>query len=195
MSMIVPNTSATAPNTPQPTRVDWSSGTLAGAGVEESAKTLGQLAGIFHDEAAWRAMDPETVVYRVQFWRPVPDGTPGGLFWGATTVEPGRVGDEYFMTHGHFHAQRDRAEIYATVKGTGAMIFMDEAGNTWSQAMKPGTVHYIPGRVAHRVANTGDEPLVFLASWPSDAGHDYGSIRSTGFSKRLILREGEPCLV
>ena len=50
--------------------------------------------------------------------------------------------------------------------------------------MKPGSVHYIPGNVAHRVANTGNEPLIFLASWPSDAGHDYARIRETGFSKR-----------
>lgn len=158
-------------------------------------KTLGQLAGLFHDDAAWGSMDPETVVYRVRFWRPVPDGTIGGLFWGSTTLQPGRVGDEYFMTHGHFHAIRDRAEFYATVKGTGAMLYMDEEGTTWSQTMKPGTVHYIPGNVAHRVANTGDEPLIFLASWPSDAGHDYARIRTTGFSKRLVLRDGGPCLV
>jgi glucose-6-phosphate isomerase len=99
------------------------------------------------------------------------------------------------MTHGHFHANRDRAEIYATVKGTGAMLFMDQDGKTWSQEMKPGTVHYIPGNVAHRVANTGDEPLTFLASWPSDAGHDYGSIRTAGFGKRMVLKDGGLCLV
>ena len=61
--------------------------------------------------------------------------------------------------------------------------------------MTPGTVHYIPGCTAHRVANTGKEPLVFLASWPSDAGYDYGSIRTTGFGKRMVLRDGEPCLI
>ncbi len=182
-------------SSPGPTFVDWSSGDITGTGVEESVKTLGQLAGLFHDEEAWRSMDPETEVYRVRFWRPVPDGTPGGLFWGATVLQPGRVGDEYFMTHGHFHAIRDRAEFYATVRGSGAMLFMDENGATWSQDMAPGTVHYIPGNAAHRVVNTGDVPLVFLASWPSDAGHDYARIRATGFSRRMVLRNGEPCLI
>lgn len=180
---------------PGPTTVDWTSGTLAGEGIEESVKKLGQLPNIFHDDAAWRAMDPETVVYKVRFWRPVPDGTTGGLFWGATILEPGKVGDEYFMTHGHFHKIRDRAEFYSTVSGTGALLFMQEDGRTWSQTMTPGTVHYIPGGVAHRVVNTGKEPLVFLASWPSDAGHDYASIRTTGFGKRMVERNGEPCLV
>lgn len=175
--------------------VDWTTGALSGPGIEEGTKTLGQLEGIFQDEVAWRAMDPATEVYRVKFWRPVAEGTEGGLFWGATIIHPGRVGNEYFMTHGHFHAKRDRAEIYATVKGTGALLFMDEAGESWSQEMKPGTVHYIPVNVAHRTVNTGGEDLVFLASWPSDAGHDYGSIKTAGFSKRLVLREGKPCLV
>ena len=61
--------------------------------------------------------------------------------------------------------------------------------------MAQGTVHYIPGKVAHRVVNTGNEPLVFLASWPSDAGHDYGSIRTSGFSRRMVLRDRKPCLI
>ncbi|MFP5226734.1 MAG: glucose-6-phosphate isomerase family protein [Acidobacteriota bacterium] len=180
---------------PPPTLVDWTSGEISGPGVEEAVKTLGQLQGIFLDTEAWRSIDPATEVYRVRFWKPVPDGTEGGLFWGCTVLQPGRVGDEYFMTFGHFHAIRNRAEFYATVKGSGAMVFMDEARNTWSQPMSPGSVHYIPGNVAHRVANTGSEPLVFLASWPSDAGHDYEQIRSAGFSKRLLMRDGKPCLV
>ena len=120
---------------PWPTIVDWGTGHIAGEGIDESVKTLGELPGIFQDEEAWRSMDPETVVYRVRFWRPVPDGTAGGLFWGSTVLQPGRVGDEYFMTHGHFHAIRDRAEYYATVKGKGAMLFMDDdarpGARTW----------------------------------------------------------------
>lgn len=180
---------------PGPTFVDWDSGEISGEGVEESAKTLGQLPGLFHDEAARAAMDQATEVYRVRFWRPVPDGTAGGLFWGATTLQPGRVGDEYFMTHGHFHATPDRAEYYATVQGTGALLLMRENRETISQEMRPGTVHYIPGCTAHRVVNTGTEPLVFLATWPSDAGHDYARIRDTGFGKRMVARDGAPCLV
>ena len=57
---------------------------------------------------------------------------------------------------GTFMRRGDRAEIYATVKGEGALLLMDEAGVTTSQTMRPGTVHYVPGQVAHRVVNTGD---------------------------------------
>lgn len=178
-----------------PIRVQWSTGEIEGPGVIESVKRLGQLPGIFRDEAAWSGLDPETEVYRVRSWMPVPAGTEGGLFWGSTILQPGRVGDEFFMTHGHFHAKADRGEYYATVRGKGVLLLMNEARQTWSQEMGPGSVHYIPGGVGHRVANTGDEPLVFLASWPSDAGYDYERIRREGFSKRMVLRDGATCLV
>jgi glucose-6-phosphate isomerase, archaeal len=181
-------------SSPPPTHVDWNHGEISGDGVEESVKKLGELPGIFADEAAWRGMDPGMEVYRVRYWKPVSDGTPGGLFWGATFLEPGRVGDEYFMTHGHFHALRDRAEYYMTVRGEGVLLLMTEDGETWSQPMTPGSVHYIPGHAAHRVANTSATPLVFLASWPSDAGYDYELIRRIGFGKRVVMRDGKPCL-
>jgi glucose-6-phosphate isomerase, archaeal len=173
---------------------DWVTGTIDGPGIEESAKTLGQLAGLFLDEQARLAMDPLTEVYRVRYWHPVPEGTTGGLFWGATTLYPGLVGDEYFMTYGHSHVIRDRAEIYATSKGSGVLMLMSEDGECRTQQMTSGSVHYIPGTIAHRVVNTGDEPLIFFASWPSDAGHDYERIRNGGFSKRVLRRNGVPCV-
>jgi len=175
--------------------IDWTSGEIRGEGIESSVKRLGDLVGLFLDQAAWRAMDPKTEIYRVKLWRPVPDGTTGGLFWGTTILQPGRVGDEYFMTHGHFHAEPDRAEFYATLRGTGGLILMQEDGESSLDCMSPGSVHYIPGRIAHRVANTGKEPLVFVASWPSDAGHDYARVRAAGFSRCLLKRNGGPCLV
>jgi glucose-6-phosphate isomerase len=168
-------------------RVDWPTGLLQPAtGILESAKTLGQLEGTFADTAAWRGMDPKTVVYRVQAWCPLSEGTEGGLFWGNTVVEPGQVGSEYFMTHGHFHLKRDRTEYYATVAGEGTLILMDEARETRIEPMSPGSLHFIPPSTAHRVANVGSRPLHFVACWPSDAGHDYDSIREHGFGARLL---------
>jgi glucose-6-phosphate isomerase len=177
-------------------QMNWTNGLLsAGAQVRESVKTLGQLCGIFANEEARRAMNPETIVYRVQAWCPLPDGTEGGLFWGTTVVEPGQVDAEYFMTHGHFHLKRDRTEYYGTVEGRGALILMDENRQTWMEPMSPGSLHFIPPNTAHRVTNVGTTPLRFVACWPSDAGHDYDSIRRLGFSARLLNASNGATLV
>lgn len=93
--------------------VDWQTGALSGDEIQQSTKLLGQMAGTFQDAESWEKMDPATPVYRVQYWKPVQDGTSGGLFWGNSMVFPGKVGNEYFMTKGHFHAQIDRAECMA----------------------------------------------------------------------------------
>lgn len=169
-------------------------GALTGDNVIESHKTIGQLTDIFADQEALSKMNPSQQVYHVQAHLPVPEGTTGGLFFGTTWIKPGKVGDEYFMTHGHFHKLADRGEYYWGLKGTGMLILMDEQRNCRAEHMHPGSLHYIPGYTAHRVANTGDEELVFSACWPSDAGYNYDEIKKKGFSRRLFDRGGVPTL-
>lgn len=175
--------------------VDLLTGHLEGDGIADSSKLLSQLANVFADEACRAAMDQDTIVYEVQNQQLVKEGEPGGLFFGTSNVMPGKVSQEYFMTKGHYHAKRECAEYYWCIQGKGALILMDEAGNTTMEPMFPGSLHYIPGYVAHRLANTGDEVLRVGACWPSDAGHDYGSIVETGFSARLMDVDGVPTLV
>jgi glucose-6-phosphate isomerase, archaeal len=105
------------------------------------------------------------------------------------------VDNEYFMTHGHFHEKRNRTEYYATIEGEGALILMDDSRKTWMEPMSPGTLHFIPPNVAHRVANSGTIPLRLVACWPSDAGHDYDVIRKHGFSACLLRVNGKASLV
>ena len=175
--------------------LDWNQGRIQGAPVKESHKTLNDLRTLFRDRAALESFDPGHEVYRVRWWSPVSPGTEGGLFWGLTVIHPGKVGDEYFMTHGHFHANRSRAEFYATVSGEGMLIQMNDQHETWAEIMSAGSLHYVRGENAHRIANCGSAPLVVWASWPSDAGYDYASIAQTGFGARLVEREGKAVLV
>lgn len=168
------------------------SGELVGDAVQQQRRTVGDLAGVFADEAARAAMDQDQLAYRVQLYLPVPDGTEGGLLFGNTTIEPGRVGDEYFMTKGHFHARRDRGEYYWCLEGRGALILMGEDRTCRVQRMTQNSLHYIPGHTAHRVANVGDQPLTFGACWPADAGHDYDTIARDGFAVRVRCRDGKP---
>lgn len=175
--------------------MEFTTGALSGAGVNEVTQTISQMSGIFRDEVALRALNQSTVIYRVQLLVPVPGDTEGGLFLGTTFLEPGLVGDEYFMTKGHFHSIRNRSEYYITISGAGGLVLMDENRTTWVEPMSPGSIHYIPACVAHRVANIGNSVLSFIACWPSDSGHDYASILGCGFSARLRSIHGSPTLV
>lgn len=168
---------------------------LTGENIDRITRQLKDLGDIFSDKAAFAAMDGETVVYDVESSFPVPHNTEGGLFYGITYIHPGKVGNEYFMTKGHFHSIRNRAEYYCTIEGDGMLILMDAEGVTRAEKMVPGSIHYIPGDTAHRTANVGDTVLSFSAFWPADAGHDYEIISKNGFSKILVEHNGTPELV
>lgn len=168
---------------------------LTGDHVERSVKTLKDIRGIFSDTEEGRQLPGEQVIYEVESYLPVPPGMLGGLFFGITFINPGRVGDEYFMTRGHFHKIQDRAEYYWCIEGEGMLLLMDRQRNTWAEKMYPGSLHYIHAGVAHRTANTGDGVLSFGACWPADAGYDYESIDREGFSKILVRKDGIPTLV
>lgn len=168
---------------------------LTGEDVIKSTRVLGELDGIFGDKQAFDEMYKDQVIYQVSSYLPVLENTPGGLFMGITTLYPGKVGSEFFMTKGHFHSNNDRAEFYWGVEGEGMLILMNEQREVWAERIFPGSLHYIPGKVAHRVANTGYQKLVFSACWPSDAGHDYATISVAGFAQRLIDVNGVPTLV
>jgi glucose-6-phosphate isomerase, archaeal len=175
--------------------LDPITGRLSGPGVTESARTLGALAGVYRDEAAQAAMDQNRVIYRVQAWEPQPEGVEGAVCLATTFLEAGKVGDEYFMTRGHFHANQDRAELEVTISGEGALVLMTADRQTRIERMRPGSVHHVPPGTAHRVANTGGETLVFVSYWASETGHDYETIKRHGFGARVREVSGRAELV
>lgn len=167
---------------------------LTGSDIDRLTRTIGDLAGVFADKQALAAMPADQKVYDVASYYPVAENTSAGLLFGITYIYPGKVGNEYFMTRGHFHAKRDRAEFYHCIEGEGMLLFMDEQRNTRAEKMIPGSLHYIPGHTAHRTVNTGNTTLIFSAIWPSDAGHDYESIARHGFSSLVLEVDGQPVL-
>jgi len=168
---------------------------LKGQKIDRINRKIKDVQDIFFDKKTLAAMDPEIMVYEVESYFPVENNTEGGLFYGITYIYPGKVGNEYFMTKGHFHAIRNRGEFYCTIHGEGMLLLMDEDNNTWGERMYPGSIHYIKGNTAHRTVNTGSTVLSFSAFWPSDAGHDYTTISKHGFSKILVEKDGQPQLV
>jgi glucose-6-phosphate isomerase len=170
---------------------DGDRGVLKGDKVSYSERRLKDLEGLFKDKDAYENMPLDTLVYKVEVHEAV-KGIPGGLYFGVSHIYPGRVGHEYFMTKGHFHARRDTAEYYWGITGHGILLFMDEKRSIWAEEIIPGSLHYIPGNTAHRLINSGDSELTVGACWPSDAGHDYAAIVKAGFSARILEKNGRP---
>ena len=158
-------------------------------------RRLSDLRGLFLDleaEAALVAHDP--LVYRVYDAADLPK-QDGHLLFSTTVIEPGRVGDEYFMTKGHFHARADRAELYYGLSGQGMLLLQTPAGRVESLPMVAGTAAYVPPYWGHRTVNTGDAPFVFLACYPADAGYDYGTIARDGFAGIVVAGADGPRVV
>jgi glucose-6-phosphate isomerase len=157
-------------------------------------RQLSSLRGAYADEAAFEALvdagDP--LVYEVRQYD-VPEEV-GQLICCTTVIHPGTVGDEYFMTKGHFHARRDTGEVYLGLGGTGYLLLLTEDGRRAEVPMARGTLAYVPPYWAHRTVNTGREPFVFLAVYPGNAGHDYGTIETTGFPQRVVRTPEGPAI-
>jgi len=154
-------------------------------------RTLADMEGMYLEGAG--AERGGELVYRVSEI-PVP-ASGSNLASSTTVIEPGRVGEEYFMTKGHFHAERDRSEIYVGLAGEGRLVMATEDGRPHVEEMRAGAVCYVPGHWAHRTVNVGAEPFVFFATYPADAGYDYGTIEREGFPVLVVERDGRPQVV
>ncbi len=159
-------------------------------------RRLSSLRGFFQDEAAFEKelSQGDVMVYEVhEINRPEDSGE---LQTGISIVHPGLIGDEYYMTKGHFHAALQTAEIYHCLQGQGVMVMENMDGEWAVEELRPGVVLYILPGWAHRSVNTGrDEDLVTYFVYPGHAGHDYATIETQGFRKLMVERDGQPCIV
>jgi glucose-6-phosphate isomerase len=157
---------------------------------------LSKMKGFFADEEAYERKIAlgDTLVYEF-FDMGVPDSEKD-VAYGTSVTYPGKIGDEYFMTKGHFHTVIDTAEVYYCLRGRGYMMMENPEGDWEVQELTPGHAVYVPGRYAHRSINvSSDEPLITFFAFPGNAGHDYGTIETKGFRKLVVERNGEPVIV
>jgi len=117
---------------------------------------------------------------------------PGDIAAGTSILYPGKVGNEYFMTAGHFHSILDTAEVYYCLSGNGYMLIESKDGDTHAHPISKGEMVYVPQGYAHRSINTGNVPLVTFFAFRGDAGHDYGTIKEKGFRKLIVEKDGKP---
>jgi glucose-6-phosphate isomerase len=157
---------------------------------------LSELRGYFADGVAFDALyaaQGDMLLYEVhELPRPQ---VAGEVLHGTSILHPGRVGDEYFMTKGHFHAVLEAAEVYYCLQGQGMMVMETPDGEWAVERLYPGAILYVPPRWAHRSINTGRDDLITLYSYPGDAGHDYATIQEQGFRKLVVERDGAPCVI
>jgi glucose-6-phosphate isomerase len=150
-------------------------------------RTLTSLNGQFYDEQAYNEQlaSGDALIYEVyEFKRPE---VAGELLFGVSVVHPGKVGNEFYMTKGHYHTVIETAEIYYCLKGEGIMVMETPEGKTAIEAMTPGKVIYVAPSWAHRsICTSRQEDLVFFFVYPGNAGHDYGTIEKQGFRKLVI---------
>jgi len=189
--MPVPGSRTPGPVEPFAVRLGFGSGSLTPHRAA-FARRLSEMAGAYEDGAAARAIlagGDDPVVY-LGYDGDVPE-EPGHLLFRTTIINPGTVGSEFFMTKGHHHV-RDSAEFYLGMSGMGVMLMESRDGKFAAEPLVPSAGVYVPPGWAHRTVNTGGTPLVFLAVYSGDAGHDYASVERSGFSRRVHRGEVGP---
>lgn len=154
-------------------------------------RRLSSMKGQFADQEAYNALmeKEDPVLYEVyELQRPQ---EAGELLHGITIIHPGKVGNEYHMTKGHFHQVLETAEIYHCLKGKGVMIMETPEGDWAVETLCPGKILYVPPRWAHRSVNTGNqEDMATFFVYPGNAGHDYKTIETQGFRKLALEANG-----
>jgi glucose-6-phosphate isomerase len=173
--------------------VNLEDGTIPTAPLVQQRR-LSDMRGLFADPAAeYALMSANPLIYEVYEAAQNPKEA-GHLLYSTTIIRPGKVGDEYFMTKGHYHAKGECAELYYGLLGEGYLLLQTPEGEVSLQRIVPGAAAYVPPYWGHRTINTGTENFVFLAVYPADAGYDYKTIAERGFASILVERDGVPVL-
>lgn len=163
---------------------------------EPLRRRLSNLRGIFADQDAYEAAVAEDDRLVYEFYDMGVPEKESEIAYGTSITYPGKVGDEFHMTKGHFHTVLDTAEVYFCLSGQGFMMMESPEGDVQCEELRPGIAVYVPGRYAHRSINTSDtEPLITFFAFPGHAGHDYGTIETKGMRKIVVDRDGTPTLV
>lgn len=171
--------------------IDPATGNMSNA-TGNYEKRLKDLDGLYRDKDAFAkavAASGEEIVYRVQDMRP--EQEVGDVIFGVTYMEPGKIGDEFYMTRGHIHATANRPEVYYGEAGSGLMLMESPEGETRIEPITPRVAVYVPPYWVHRSVNVGNEPLVMSFYYPSDSGQDYEVIARCGGMATLIVADGD----
>jgi glucose-6-phosphate isomerase len=163
--------------------------------IETIERRVSDLRKVFYDHQAVQSIlnSGDRLIYEVRTYPFITNKSDMTL--GVTRIFPGKVGDEYHMTKGHIHERDDQPEIYYCVYGCGYLLMDTLNGQFRVEPLESGVIVHIPPMWAHRVVNTGNGLLVFVACFHVPAGHDYSLIERQGFTQIVVESYGKPTLI
>ena len=114
-----------------------------------------------------------------------------------TILTPGKNGEEYNKTYGHFHLYQG-VEIYTVVYGQGVLLMQrnDEEGEVKEVkvvGLRSGLNIEIPAGFGHALINVGKTYLVTVYNAPQEKGvHDFETVKEKrGFAYYVVDKKGE----
>jgi glucose-6-phosphate isomerase len=158
-------------------------------------RRLSVMAPLFYDQEAVAEISKQEDRLIYDMYHYYFDTSLSDMSTAVSRIQAGKIGDEYFMTKGHFHALNNQPEIYFCLQGEGYLLLETREGEFRSERWTPGTVTHIPAQWAHRVVNTGEDILFYISAFHKSAGHDYELIEQRGFSQVVVERDGKPVFV
>ncbi len=113
-----------------------------------------------------------------------------------TVLNPGKNGDEYNKTYGHFHKWQG-VETYTCLYGQGVLIMQRNDENGEAKEFKVVTLHpgkqvEVPAGYGHTLVNIGKEYFVALDNTPINVEHNYEPVKAKqGFAYYVVEKKGE----
>lgn len=143
-------------------------------------RKLKDMSSFFSDQKAVQKLLKENPLMYVVY-----EKIEGNVSYSFTVMEPGKVGEEFYMTKGHCH-EVPSPELIHIVDGEGVLVLQNEKGETKKIKLEKGIIYVIPTDYAHRVVNVGKKKLSFVCVYQTKAGHDYSIVEKEGF--KIIVK-------
>lgn len=175
----------------RPCSIDFDLTTGLSSNAVSKKRYLSDLKNMYQDEEARLKIESRLTYEYYDLGLPE---EAGELSFGTSILYPGKVGNEYHMTKGHFHQHIDTPEVYYGLSGEGYMLMENMEGDVCWEKITPGNAVYVAKGYAHRMINTGNDPLVVFYTYEANAGHDYQTILDKGFRK-ICLDDNGPVFI
>lgn len=129
------------------------------------------------------------------------DGLVYAVFRGKgsniTVLLPGKVGQEFYKTHGHYHMHGE-SESYRVLYGKGLLLMQREPSVSSSEIdfkaieLSEGDEFMVPEGYGHALSNPTEGLFIAEDKEVASAGHNYEPVKKMrGFAKYVVLEDGK----